>query len=248
MDGKQIRLNRLLRNGKMFCVPIDHGVTNGPVGKLKSFHKLVLDIVDSGVTSIVVHRGMIRLLPEMRNTGIIVHLSASTDMYNEVKKILVCSVEDALRNGADAVSVHINVGNSYEKEMLSDLSKVAIQCDYYGIPLVAMMYVRDDNNINSTQKDKIIHAVRIAAELGADIAKITHMHNMEDLKEIVDTAPIPIIVAGGDKYSCACKLYDITQSIMKQNVLGVSYGRNIFESSDTKSTLEKISSIIFGQV
>lgn len=247
MNGKEIRLNRLLKNNKMLSVPLDHGFTNGAIGSLGDFQQLVVDVVGNGATAIVVHKGMVRHLPLLKQTGLIVHLSASTDLCNEVNKILVCSVEEALRNGADAVSVHVNIGNSYEKSMLKDLADISKQCDYFQIPLLAMMYVRDDSNFDSTELHKVIHAVRIASELGADIVKIPHMDNMGDLKKIVNTAQIPVIIAGGEKYSDESALYKKTENIMKQGVMGVSFGRNVFEYTNPGLMVKKLETIIMNK-
>lgn len=246
MGGKEIRLSRLLRNNRMFSVPLDHGVTNGPVGNLKEFQILAQNVINNGASSIIVHKGMIRFLPSLKQTGLIIHLSASTDLNCEVNKVIVCSVEEALRSGADAVSVHVNVGNTYEKAMIKDLAMISSQCDHFGIPLLAMMYVRDDFNVNVIDTDKIMHAVRIAVELGADMVKIAHVDDMVELNQIVQTAQIPIIVAGGTRYLNEDVLYKKTREIVDQGALGVSFGRNIFESPSPAVTVAKISSIIFG--
>ncbi len=244
MDAKNIRLNRILKNGKMFCVPLDHGITNGPIGRIKDFSRLASDIVDNGATALVVHRGMIRLLPQLNSTGIIVHLSASTDMYVEVNKILVCTVEDAIRSGADAVSIHVNVGNSYEKRMIKDLAYVSRQCEYYGIPLMAMMYVRNDLNADFEEIDKVIHSIQIASELGVDIVKIPHVQEINKLRDIVNLSPIPLVVAGGIKYSNENELFNRTAEIMKQGVMGISYGRNIFEAANSAMVMKKLKEIV----
>ena len=244
MEGKEIRINRLLKNNRMFSVPLDHGVTNGPIGNLEEFQVLVQNVVNSGATAIIVHKGMVRFLPSLKQTGLIVHLSASTDLDNEVNKVIVCSVEEALRIGADAVSVHVNIGNTYEKKMIKDLADISSQCDYFGIPLLAMMYVRDDCNVNVIETKKVMHAVRIAEELGADVVKISHIDDMVALNQIVRTAQVPIVIAGGTRYSDEDALCKKTKEIMEQGVLGVSFGRNIFESPNPATTVAKIGSIV----
>ena len=49
------------------------------------------------------------------------------------------------RLGADAVSVHINVGAKEEPEMLQMLGTISDKCDEWSVPLVAMMYARGEN-------------------------------------------------------------------------------------------------------
>ncbi len=44
--------------------------------------------------------------------------------------------------GADAVSMHVNIGAESEARMLADLGAVAVECMEWGMPLLAMMYPR----------------------------------------------------------------------------------------------------------
>jgi DhnA family fructose-bisphosphate aldolase class Ia len=55
--------------------------------------------------------------------------------------VLVKTVEEAIKFGADAVSVHVNVGAQNESEMLATLGQISERCDYWGMPLLAMMYL-----------------------------------------------------------------------------------------------------------
>ena len=55
---------------------------------------------------------------------------------------LVCTVEEAVKLGADAVSVHINLGADTDKDMLRQLGFVSERCMEWQMPLVAMMYTR----------------------------------------------------------------------------------------------------------
>ncbi len=44
--------------------------------------------------------------------------------------------------GADAVSMHVNIGAESEAKMLADLGAVSVECMEWGMPLLAMMYPR----------------------------------------------------------------------------------------------------------
>jgi fructose-bisphosphate aldolase / 2-amino-3,7-dideoxy-D-threo-hept-6-ulosonate synthase len=39
----------------------------------------------------------------------------------------------------------VNVGAQNESEMLATLGQISERCDYWGMPLLAMMYPRGDN-------------------------------------------------------------------------------------------------------
>ena len=36
--GRDIRLSRILNDGKMLCIPMDHGISNGPIRGLEEVH------------------------------------------------------------------------------------------------------------------------------------------------------------------------------------------------------------------
>ena len=48
-------------------------------------------------------------------------------------------VGESIRLGADAVSVHVNIGAKEEPDMLHDLGLVSDECTEWNVPLVAMM-------------------------------------------------------------------------------------------------------------
>ena len=243
MNGKQIRLRRLSANNRYLIVPMDHGVTTDDIGPLSDFLQTAGEIINGGATAIIVHKGMVCHLPVLNDVGLIVHMSASTELYNEVKKVLVCSVKEAISLGADAVSVHVNLGNDYEKEMLEDFSKVSSDCRTYQIPLLAMMYIRDNNNKDISTPQDIRHAIRIATELGADIVKISAKCDSETLSEIVKDSLIPVVVAGGEikeKEAFLCR----TEQYMKSGIDGICYGRNVFFSNKIKNFLFDLKKVV----
>ncbi|MEM4189723.1 MAG: 2-amino-4,5-dihydroxy-6-one-heptanoic acid-7-phosphate synthase, partial [Candidatus Caldarchaeum sp.] len=170
--GKQVRLSRLLENGRMLCVPLDHGTSIGPVQGLEQIENLVYLLENAGVTAVLAHKGVFRGLKRPLKIGSIMHMSASTQLssrYN--RKVLVSSVEEAVRLGVDAVSVHINIGGADDDVMLEQLGETADACDEWQMPLIAMMYPRGENIKDASDPFTISHVARVGAELGADIVK-----------------------------------------------------------------------------
>ena len=112
--GKRIRLERIVdRNtGKTVIVPMDHGISVGPIAGLMDMKKTIQRITEGGANAIVEHKGLVEEghRREGRDIGLIVHLSASTSLsvYPNAKT-LVCTVEEAVKLGADAVSIHVNL-------------------------------------------------------------------------------------------------------------------------------------------
>ena len=120
-------------------------MTVGPIKGLIAMDRTVDMVAEGGANAVVGHVGL--SLHGHRGTGkdigLILHLSASTSLSPDPnRKVLVNTVQWALKMGADAVSVHINIGADDEARMLEDLGKVAIECMAWGMPLLAMMYPR----------------------------------------------------------------------------------------------------------
>lgn len=250
MLGKQKRLNRLFNNKSknMILVPLDHGVSCGPIKGIEDMSETIESIVDSHVDSILLHKGMIEQNYKKligKETGLIMHLSASTDLGNcGLQKILVASVDEAISMGCDAVSMHINLGNSVEKYMIEDLSKVSKECYQKGMPLIAMMYARDEKGmIDEFDVNNIKHIARVAVELGADVIKLNYPRSKVEFKEIVDSCQVPIVIAGGSKKD-ELELLKTVSDAMQCGARGVSIGRNIFQSEYKELLIRCIREIV----
>ena len=104
MLGKDIRLERIVDrdSGRTVIVPMDHGVTLGPIPGLADMRTAVANIVSGGANAILMHKGMVGAGHRKagRDVGLVIHLSASTVLspYPNAKR-LVCSVEEALTVG-----------------------------------------------------------------------------------------------------------------------------------------------------
>jgi fructose-bisphosphate aldolase/2-amino-3,7-dideoxy-D-threo-hept-6-ulosonate synthase len=216
---------------RMVCVPMDHGVSSGPLKGIDKIQETIRRLESAGVTAILVHKGIIKSLDEPPRTGLIMHASASTSLSASPNwKVRVASVEESIRLGADAVSVHINVGNKYEQDMLRKLGAIADECDAWGVPLIAMMYPRGENIKDPNDPQVIAHVARIGAELGADIIKVPMpSFNPDDVRVITESCPAPVVAAGGPKMDDDRKVLELAKAVVEAGGAGVTFGRNIFQ-------------------
>jgi predicted phospho-2-dehydro-3-deoxyheptonate aldolase len=234
MIGKQIRLERIIdRNSrKTVIIPMDHGVTVGPVEGLADMRTTVSKVVAGGANAILMHKGMVRAghRGKGKDVGLIIHLSGGTSMSPDPNaKELVCSVEEAIKLGADAVSVHINLGAETDKEMLRQLGYVSSQCMEWQIPLVAMMYTRGPKIKSEYDVKNIKHAARVGAELGADIVKVVYTGSVDSFREVVEGCPVMVVIAGGPKMDSDEDIFKMVEGALQAGVAGVSIGRNAFQ-------------------
>jgi predicted phospho-2-dehydro-3-deoxyheptonate aldolase len=248
MNGKQFRLGRILEKGKAIIVPMDHGTSEGPIDGLLDMDETMQKIANGGATAVLMHKGIINSLKEPPECGLIMHISASTRLANDPnRKVLVATVEEAIKLGADAISVHVNVGgNDYESEMLEDLGQVAGRCEEYGMPLLAMMYARGKKVKDKLDPDAIALAARVGAELGADIVKCPYTGNVESFRNIVNGCPVPVVIAGGPKCNNDRELLEMVRGAMDAGAAGISIGRNVFQHADKTAITKALRAIVVG--
>ncbi len=247
--GKAIRIERIInrRTRKTVIVPMDHGMTQGPIPGLIDLREAVDKVAEGGANAVLGHMG----LPLHghrgygKDIGLIIHLSASTTLGPDPNhKVLVTSVEDAIKIGADAVSIHINVGADDEAEMLMDLGWVARTCDTWGMPLLAMMYPRGPKVKSEHAVEYVKHAARVGAELGVDMVKTNYTGSPESFKEVVRGCQLPVVIAGGPKMGTEHELFEMIYDAIQVGAAGVSIGRNVFQAENPILLVKRISKLV----
>jgi len=245
-NGTEIRLNRILRKGRMLCITMELGISNGPIEGLEKPHSMIYKCESHGITCVIINKGIIKTLPRPPKVGILAHFSASTSLSTAPnRKMLTGSVKEALRLGADGVSLHINIGGKEEPEMLADLGMISEQCHEWNVPLLAMMYPRGENIKNPHDPEVVAHTARIGAECGADIVKTLYTGDIDSFSKVVDSVPVPLVIAGGPKAETDMDVLQMTEDAMKAGAKGVTYGRNIFAHNSPEKIVEALAGIIF---
>ena len=161
------------------------------------------------------------------------------------RKMLTGSVEEAIRLGADGVSLHINIGGKEEPEMLHQLGSVAHECHQWNMPLLAMMYPRGEKIKDPHDPEIVGHVARIGAECGADIVKTVYTGDVDSFSKVVKSTPVPIVIAGGPKAKSDLDILQMTEDAMKAGAKGVTYGRNIFAHKNPQQMVQALAGIIF---
>ncbi|MCK4753561.1 MAG: 2-amino-3,7-dideoxy-D-threo-hept-6-ulosonate synthase [Planctomycetes bacterium] len=234
MIGKKIRLERIIdrNSGRTVIVPMDHGVTVGPIAGLEDMCEAIGKVVRGGANAILMHKGIVRAghRGAGKDVGLIVHLSGGTSISPDPNaKELVCGVEEAVKLGADAVSIHVNLGAETDSDMLAQLGFVSEQCMEWQMPLVAMMYTRGPKIENEYDVKYVKHAARVGAELGADIVKVPYTGSVESFKEVVGGCPVPVVIAGGEKMDSDKDIFQMVADALEAGATGLSIGRNAFQ-------------------
>lgn len=247
--GKAIRMERLMNRatGRCIIVPMDHGVSVGPLEGLEDMRHAVSEVAEGGADAVLGHKGLTRCGHRKagRDVGLILHLSSSTDLSPHPNaKILTATVEDAIKHGADGVSLHINLGDESESHMLADLGRIAGIAEDWGMPLLVMMYGRGPKIPNSLAPDVVAHCARVAMELGADMVKVPYTGDMDSFNRVVEGCCIPVLIAGGPKTNSPREFLQMVSDSLKAGAKGLSIGRNVFQSPNPRLMVRSLSGIV----
>ncbi|MFZ7125734.1 MAG: 2-amino-3,7-dideoxy-D-threo-hept-6-ulosonate synthase [Desulfobacterales bacterium] len=247
--GKRIRMERIVdRNtGNTVIVPMDHGVSVGPIEGIINVKDAIARVAAGGANAIVEHKGLVEAghRGEGKDIGLIVHLSASTSLsvYPNAKT-LVCTVEEAIKLGADAVSIHVNLGNGGEKEMLNDFGRISYDARNWGMPLLAMIYPRGEKIRDEFDVKVIKHAARVGAEMGADLIKVSYTGSPDTFREVVAGCSKPVVIAGGPKMDSDRDILEMVKGSIDAGGRGVSIGRNVFQHRNPTLMVRAITAIV----
>jgi 2-amino-4,5-dihydroxy-6-oxo-7-(phosphonooxy)heptanoate synthase len=247
--GRELRLARLSRvsDQRHLFIPLDHSVSDGPVVDAAGFNRLVGSLAAGGADGVIVHKGRARCIDprHLRDCALIVHLSAGTvHAPDRNEKVLVGDVEDAVALGADAVSVHVNVGSPTESGQLADLGRVAAGARRFGLPLLAMIYPRGPRITDPTDAALLAHVVNIAADLGADLVKTSAAAPLERMSEVTASCPVPVLVAGGPQ--SGEDLLDFARGAIRAGCAGLAVGRRVFSSPDPELLVRSLADAVHG--
>lgn len=249
--SKKEKLDKIINPhiGKTVILPMDHCINDGPIPGLVNMKETIQKVKKGGVDAIVLHKGIYKNNREIiGDLPTFIHLSASTCMGVELKKVLVTTPKEVLDLGADAVSIHLNIGNKYEPEMLKDLGKVSGECEKLGLPLLAMIYPRNIEEgkiITYNTPEKVKHAARLAEELGVDIVKVPYTGSAETFREVVKSVSIPVVIAGGAKGSEE-EIITAIKDCMSSGAAGISVGRNAFQAENVPIMIQKMREAVYG--
>ncbi|HNY77525.1 MAG: 2-amino-3,7-dideoxy-D-threo-hept-6-ulosonate synthase [Sedimentisphaerales bacterium] len=249
MIGKAIRMERIIdRNSqKTVIVPMDHGVTVGPIEGLADMRTTISKVVSGGANAILMHKGMVRAghRGTGQDVGLIIHLSAGTSLSPDPNaKELVCTVEEAIKLGADAVSIHVNVGAETDREMLRQFGLVGERCAFWQMPLVAMVYTRGPKVRDEYDVEHAKLAARIGAELGADIVKVVYTGSAQSFREVVRGCPVPVVIAGGPKMGSDEEIFRMVEGALEAGATGLSIGRNAFQHEHPDRMIRALSQMV----
>ncbi|MGB9721815.1 MAG: 3-hydroxy-5-phosphonooxypentane-2,4-dione thiolase [bacterium] len=239
--GLKNRLSKIIKpaTGRTVMLAVDHGYFLGPTSGLEIPSKTIRPLLRFA-DSLMLTRGVLRTsVPMDFDIPIVLRVSGGTsilakDLSNEG---ITTSIKEAIRLNACAVALSIFVGSEHERETLLALSELVNQAEEYGIAVLAVTAVGRE----MTRDAKYLSlCCRIAAELGAHFVKTYYC---EDFEQVVNTCPVPIVIAGGKKLP-EKEALELAYNAIKHGAIGVDMGRNIFQSENPVAMIQAVRAIV----
>ena len=239
--GMKNRLSRIIKpkDGRTVMLAVDHGYFMGPTTGLEKFDEMVNPLLPYA-DALMLTRGALRnyISPDV-DIPIILRVSGGTSIIGKelLHEGIIVSMEDAIRLNVSAVAFSILVGAEFERDTLLGLTQVVDEAERYGIPVLAVTAVGRDM---AKDAKYLSLASRMAAELGAHMVKTYYCENFG---KVVETCPVPVVIAGGKKQPEKDAL-KMAYNAIQDGAAGVDMGRNIFQSESPVGMIKAVHAII----
>ncbi len=240
--GMKNRLSKIInpKDGHSLMLAVDHGYFMGPTTGLENI-KEVTDPLIPYADTLMLTRGALRnYIDPQTKIPIVLRVSGGTSILNKENLLhegIAVDIEDAIRLNVSGVAFSILVGQPFERDTLLGMTEYIDMCERYGIPVLAVTAV--GRGLGKDAKYLSL-ASRMAAELGAHIVKTYFCENFE---RVVDTCPVPIVIAGGKKRPEKDALH-MAYDALQAGAIGVDMGRNVFQSKDPVAMIKAVNAIV----
>lgn len=251
MLGKAVRMSRLVnpKSNKMMAITVDHAISRGiaPMTGLQPIQKTIDAIVAGKPDAMTMTKGIAEhcMWQHAGKTSILLKCSSYAPVHPTCD-VVFGSVDEAIRMGADAVSVGAMVLGDHQDKQFAEIGKFSEECMAKGMPLIGHVYPKGETvpKDQQTAWENIAYAVRSSAELGIDIIKTTYTGNPDTMAKVVELCPARVVIQGGD----ACKTLDdylnMTREAMDCGVGGVTMGRFVWDYKDITALVVALRYII----
>lgn len=239
--GLKNRLSRIIKpeTGRTVMLAVDHGYFLGPTTGLEVPKKTIEPLIPYADT-LMLTRGVLRssINPEF-DIPIVLRVSGGNSILDEdlSNEGIITSIEDAIRLNAAGVALSIYIGAPHQHQTLLNLAKLVDEAQRYGLVVLAVTAVGKDMARDARYLGL---ACRIAAEIGAHFVKTYYCEGFE---KVVESTPVPLVIAGGKKIP-EKEALELTYKAIQAGAVGVDMGRNIFQSEKPVAMIQAVRKIV----
>lgn len=245
--GKQVRMKRLLGpSGRLLAITMDHPITRGNLPGLIDIRGTMKKIVAGRPDAITIQKGIAERVfpPYAGEVALIMKSSAYQVQYHATYDTPLADVEEAVRLGADAISVGCIVGGPEQAQQLTHLARIAKDAGSAGMPLIAHIYPKGSMIKDQHDAKNVAYAVRCGAEIGVDIIKTLWTGSAESFRSVVEACPSMVALAGGDMGETLRDYLEMTRVALDVGMGGVTYGRFVWQHEHPSAVIRALHALI----
>jgi 3-hydroxy-5-phosphonooxypentane-2,4-dione thiolase len=241
MDGRELRLQRLMGDGRAVIIAIDHGLFDGPIVGMENLPATAAKI-NPAVDAVLLAPGMIRhcggVFAGTKRPLAVVRLNWNTVYcfkfkYTTAKSVYSCDPLDGLREGMDVALVSLTLQTGDEQRDAANVevfSKLTQACHALGIPVIGEYFPTGHEAMTPRQLHAdVLIGSRIVAELGADAIKTFYT---EDFRAVAGTCPVAVFGLGAEKLPTQRDALLLAEREVADGASGVVFGRNAIQVPD----------------
>ncbi|MCL5126668.1 MAG: 3-hydroxy-5-phosphonooxypentane-2,4-dione thiolase [Deltaproteobacteria bacterium] len=238
--GMKNRLSRIIKpdTGRTVMLAVDHGYFQGPTSGLEVMEETLAPLADLA-DCLMLTRGILRssVSPGVQ-APIVLRVSGGQSVLTELSnETLNVALEDCVRLNVAGMALSMYVGAPYEHQTMVALAKLIDAGYSMGIPVLAVTAVGRDMARDARY---LSLSSRVAAEMGANIVKTYYCENFE---RVVETCPVPIVMAGGKKLP-EIEALTMAYNAVTRGAVGVDMGRNIFQSDCPVGMIKAVRAVV----
>lgn len=246
--GKEIRLQRLLnKDGRLLAVAVEQAMARGIFDELMPIERKISEIVAGGPDAMTMQKGIADTCFHQHAGKTSLIFKASTfSPWQPNSDVQVASVQEAIRYGADAISMGCIIGGDDQPEQLKNLATIAGEAHEVGLPVISHIYPRG-NKIPEKEKGDWRHtayAVRAGAEVGVDIVKTKYTGDPETFHKVVSSTPAKVVIAGGNIGNSAEDYFNMVYDAIDAGGIGITFGRFVWNRPNPTAVVKACKHII----
>ena len=250
--GKAVRLARLKNadSGRILTVALDHAPSYGLLEGLEDIDRVVEQVAGAEPDAIMLMKGPAErcFRPYAGRIALILKSSTLSPFHPE-HDVWVNSVEDAVRLGADAISMAVTIGSTHQPQILANLAALVREAERAGMPVIAHAYP-NGGLVPPAERfslERVGYAARLAMELGVDIVKTFYTGSSETFAEVVArAAPALVVAAGGPRLDTEAEVLRMAHGVVQARCAGITFGRNIWQSDRIFQMIRALKLIVHG--
>lgn len=238
--GKQRRLNKLKKDNYFLILAMDHAISAGPIAGIHSVtdvNKCISFSEENNIPAVVLNNRYVYKLNVFHKTNIVVQTMGLVKHKKNINKVPLTKVSEVPLVDGTAVSVQINFNTENLEEAMKDIASIVSEANDYEYPVLFMV-----GNDDWKKAEDFNYAVRVCAELGADLIKIHLPSDVDEVRKLTtfDINEPALLLAGGENMTNFEERLKTAKALGFQ---GICLGRNIFQSKTPTETLGKIENV-----